>query len=126
MKLFQVSFYTAYTGSCPWANQIQARYLIMSIVTLSTIYHTIFVSILLLLCKGWSYARVSLGRDDLSTITLTMGAVYLIYSAFYVAVNIDGVQGMISALLNSLYLVLMIVVMKNALEVRGLLRNQQK
>jgi len=38
LKLFQVTIYTAYTGSCPWDNQIQARYLLMALVTLSTIY----------------------------------------------------------------------------------------
>jgi hypothetical protein len=95
----------------------------MSIVTLSTIYHTLFVSVLLLLCKGWSYARSNLARDDLSTITLVMGAVYLIYSAYYVAVNIDGIQFTMTLLLNSLYLMLMLIVMKNAIETRRLLKN---
>lgn len=98
----------------------------MSIVTLSTIYHTLFISVLLLLCKGWSYARSNLARDDLSTITLVMGAVYLIYSAYYVAVNIEGIQFMMTLLLNSLYLMLMVIVMKNAVETRRLLKNQQK
>ena len=98
----------------------------MSIVTLSTIYHTLFISVLLLLCKGWSYARSNLARDDLSTITLVMGAVYLIYSAYYVAVNIEGIQFMMILLLISLYLMLMVIVMKNAVETRRLLKNQQK
>lgn len=62
LKLAQVAIYTAYTGSCPWSNQIQARYLLMALVTLSTIYQTIFISLILLLSKGWSIARVTLSR----------------------------------------------------------------
>lgn len=73
---------------------------------------------MLLLCKGWSYARLNLTRDDLSTITLTMGVVYLIYSAFFVAVNIEGLKFMMSVLVNSLYVMLLILVMKNAFETR--------
>ena len=38
MKLLQVTIYTAYTGSCPWDNQMQARYLLMALVTLSTVH----------------------------------------------------------------------------------------
>ena len=53
MKLLQVTIYTAYTGSCPWDNQMQARYLLMALVTLSTVHQTIFISILLLLSKGY-------------------------------------------------------------------------
>lgn len=79
---------------------------------------------MLLLCKGWSYARVNLARDDLSTITLTMGIVYLIYSAFFVAVNVEGLKFMMQVLINSLYVMLLILVMKNALETRSLLKQQ--
>jgi len=124
LKLFQVAIYTAYTGSCPWTNQIQARYLLMALVTLSTIYQTIFISLILLLSKGWSIARNTLSRQDLSTITLMMGAIYLVYSAFYVSINIDGMKLFISVVLNGLYLVLTIVVLKNAFETRSLLLAQ--
>ena len=51
-----------------------------------------------------------------------MGAIYLVYSAFYVSINIEGMKLFISVVLNALYLVLWIVVTKNALETRGLLK----
>ena len=98
----------------------------MALVTLSTIYQTIFISLILLLSKGWSIARSSLARQDLSTITLMMGAIYLVYSAFYVSINIEGMKLFISVVLNALYLILMIIVLKNAIETRGLLRVQQQ
>ena len=74
----------------------------MALVTLSTIYQTIFISLILLLSKGWSIARSSLARQDLSTITLMMGAIYLVYSAFYVSINIEGMKLFISVVLNAL------------------------
>ena len=98
----------------------------MALVTLSTIYQTIFISLILLLSKGWSIARSSLARQDLSTITLMMGAIYLVYSAFYVSINIEGMKLFISVVLNALYLVLWIVVTKNALETRSLLKAQMQ
>jgi hypothetical protein len=84
------------------------------------------VSIVLLLSKGWGYARSSLSRDDLSSITVSMGAVYLIYSAYFVATTVDGLTSMVQLLLNSLYIILMAIVLKNAYESRALLKEQQR
>lgn len=89
MKLLQVASQAVFTGSCPWENQIQSKYLVMAIVTFSTIQQTVFISVILLLAKGWGYARQSLSRDDLSTITVVMGGVYLVYSAYFVTSAVD-------------------------------------
>ena len=51
-----------------------------------------------------------------------MGAIYLVYSAFYVSINIEGMKLFISVVLNALYLVLMVVVVRNAHETRKLLK----
>lgn len=126
MKLFQTINYAAFTGSCPWQNQIQAKYLVMSIVTISTIFQTIFVSMILLLSKGWGYARSNLSRDDLSSVTIAMGGVYLVYSAYFVASNIEGLTYFVQVLLNSLYVILLTVVLKNAFDTRQLLKEQQR
>lgn len=53
-----------------------------------------------------------------------MGAVYLTYSAYYVSINIAGMKLFIGFILNLLYLVLFIVVVKNTLETRSNLRIQ--
>ena len=55
-----------------------------------------------------------------------MGAIYLVYSAFYVSINIEGMKLFISVVLNALYLVLMVVVVRNAHETRKLLKAQQR
>jgi len=72
--------------------------------------------------KGWNVSRHTLSRNDLSSITLLMGAVYLAYSAYYVSMNIPGMKLFIGFILNLLYLVLFIVVVKNILETRSMLR----
>ena len=101
--------------------------MMMAIVTISTIYQTVFVSLVLLLSKGWMVSRASLSRNDLSTITLLMGAVYLTYSAYYVSINIQGMKLFIGVtcsrsrlqfVLNVLYLTLCVVVFKNSYETR--------
>lgn len=90
----------------------------MALVTISTIYQTVFIALILLISKGWTVARNNLSRNDLSSITLLMGAVYLTYSAYYVSINIQGMKFFIGFILNLLYLILLIVVVKNILETR--------
>jgi hypothetical protein len=117
-----VLIYGIYVGECPWINQIQARYMMMALVTISTIYQTVFIALILLISKGWNISRNSLSRNDLSSITLLMGAVYLTYSAYYVSINIAGMKLFIGFILNLLYLILFIVVVKNTMETRANLR----
>jgi hypothetical protein len=124
LKLLQVFIYGIYVGECPWVNQIQARYMMMALVTISTIYQTVFVALILLISKGWNVARTSLSRNDLSSITLLMGAVYLTYSAYYVSINIQGMKLFIGFILNILYLGLFVVVIKNTLETRQALQTE--
>jgi hypothetical protein len=62
----------------------------MMIVTMATVYQAILVTFLLLLSKGWKIARQSIRRNDISNFTITMGSVYLCYSAFYVSLSIPA------------------------------------
>ncbi len=62
-KVIRVSIYTLYISDCPWADQLTGRYLLMALVTVSTIYQTVFVAILLLISKGWVLIRINLTRQ---------------------------------------------------------------
>jgi hypothetical protein len=86
-KSLQLIIYTSYSANCPWQNQIEAKYLIMLFITTSTIYRTVFVTLLLLICKGWVIIRSSLSQRDVSTLTVLMGATYLCNSAYFVSIN---------------------------------------
>ena len=62
----------------------------MLIVTMATMYQAILITFLLLLSKGWKIARQSLRRSDISNFTIIMGAIYLVYSAYYVTLTIPA------------------------------------
>lgn len=53
---------------------------------------------------------------------MMMGAVYLTYSAYYVSVNVNGIKSLISMIINVLYIVLFVVVVKNSLKVLAVLK----
>lgn len=86
----------------------------MALVTVSTIYQTVYVSILLLIAKGWILVRTNLSRQQATSVTMLMGAVYLTYSAYYVSVNVNGIKNMIAMVINILYVILYFIVMRSA------------
>ena len=90
----------------------------MTLVTISTLYQTCYVAILLLMSKGWLVVRTELSRSDLSSITLLIGGVYLTYSAYYVAMNIASVRLFMGFILNIMYLLLFWVVFRNSYSTR--------
>jgi len=124
LKVFQVFIYAIYVGQCPWEDQIQARYQLMALVTIATIYQTLLVAVLLLIAKGWNIVRNQLSKNDLSSVTLLMGGVYLTYSAFYVSENVASMREIVSFFLNILYILLFYVVLTSILEVRASLKLQ--
>jgi hypothetical protein len=95
----------------------------MALVTLSTIYQTVFIALVLIISKGWNIIRNTLHRQDLSGITLMMGAIYLVYSAYYVSVNVEGMMTFLLVILNVLYIVLFAYVLKNTLQARLIIKH---
>ena len=120
--IIKASIYSLYIEDCPWQDQLTGRYLLMALVTVSTIHQTVFVSILLLISKGWVLIRSSLSRQQATSVTMLMGAVYLTYSAYYVSNHIESVRNLITMVLNLIYLSLFYVVVKNATNVLTVLR----
>ena len=75
----------------------------MALVTISTIYQTVNIAIIILISKGWLYVRSVLTKDDLSWLTMFMGLFYLTYSAMFVTANIPRMQLFIKVWMNCLY-----------------------
>lgn len=121
-KLLRIAIYTFYINDCPWNDHLTGRYLMMALVTVSTIYQTVFVAILLLISKGWILIRGSLSRQQATLTTMLMGAVYLTYSVYYVSVNVNGIKNLIGMVINILYIGLFIYVIRNSLSVLGTLK----
>lgn len=94
----------------------------MGLVTITTVYQTIFVALLLLISKGWILLRQGLTREQASNVTLLIGTVYLVYSAYYVSMNVQGVKNFLGFAINVLYVVLFVIVFKNCLQVLKILK----
>ena len=95
LKALEVFIFSIYISECPWSDaesQLSAKYLVMALISISTIYQTILLAVLLLLSKGWTLLRVTLTRGQATTLTILMGAIYLSYSAYYVAGTTSSVS----------------------------------
>eukprot|EP00347_Sterkiella_histriomuscorum_P016631 403352447 len=124
-KLLRISIYTFYISECPWTDQLTSRYLMMALVTVSTIYQTVFIAVLLLISKGWMITRTNLTRSQATMTTMLMGAVYLVYSAYYVSANMESVKNLIGMFINILYLGLYAFMMRNSMAVLTTLKYHQ-
>ncbi|CDW80448.1 UNKNOWN [Stylonychia lemnae] len=54
MGILQMLLYYFYLKQCPWTDQLDRKYMQMSFITISTIYQTLFVAVLMLISKGWA------------------------------------------------------------------------
>ncbi len=57
---------------------------------------------------------------------MLMGAVYLSYSAYYVSVNSPNIKNIIGMIINVLYVMLFIIVIRNSLEVLTVLKTHYR
>ena len=91
----------------------------MSLVTITTIFQTIHISIIILLSKGWLYVRSVLTKNDLSGLTMMMGIVYISYSAMFVSANIVSMQLFTKVWMNILYALIFLYVFCQCLDTKS-------
>jgi len=128
LKFLQLGTYTFYTAQCYWHNdtKVDIKYLLMIFVSTSTLFKTLSISIILLACKGWSIAKSSLSQGDMSTITVLMGATYLIYSSYYISLNIPNMQSSLTFSIYFLHFATFVVVVFNINKVLNFLQHQRR
>ena len=63
--------------------------------------------------KGWTYVRSILTKEDLSSVTIIMGAIYLSYSASFVTSSIPRMVIIMDTWMNLIYFGLFVYIMKN-------------
>ncbi|TNV81093.1 hypothetical protein FGO68_gene12974 [Halteria grandinella] len=76
LKLVKTFIFAQYASACPWNDQLSARYMMMALVTTSTIYQTTLITMFLLISKGWPLIRQSLNREEALHLMLMMGALW--------------------------------------------------
>ena len=66
-----------------------------------------------MLCKGWNTTNLLIDRNQATNLTLVMGVIYLVYSAYFLSSDFDGMKVFINFVLASLYLVLGVTNLKS-------------
>lgn len=93
-----------YYNSCPWISISGIQYLTIVQIALVTIFNTLFVGLCWFISKGWSIMRTTFSRDELSSITMTVGIFYLVYSAFFIASDIPSLKLVLTLVLIVMYI----------------------
>ena len=98
----------------------------MGLVTVSTVYQTIYVGMLLLISKGWTIMRDSLDRREEMIMLLLMSSVYMSYSAYYFSFGgFDTLRTITELVINFLYILLGFLVSRNTLKAIDILRDHR-
>ena len=88
LKFLSAVSYYLFLKRSPWIddeNEFFAKYLIMTLVTISSIYQSFIIGIVMVLSSGWSLLHFHMSRDYSTRVTVSMGITYLSYSAYYVS-----------------------------------------
>ena len=76
----------------------------MARISIITICYTVFIAVLYLLSKGWQLTVQQLNRNQATNLTMIMGAVYLLYSAYFLSVDFESIYNIMSIIIAILYL----------------------
>ena len=88
LKFLSAISYYLFLKQSPWItdeNEFFSKYLIMTLVTISSIFQSFIIGIIMVLSSGWSLLHFHMSRDYSTRVTVSMGITYLSYSAYYVS-----------------------------------------
>ena len=75
----------------------------MARISIITICYTVFIAIFYLLSKGWQLCVQQLNRNQATNLTMIMGAVYLLYSAYFLSMDIAQIYTYMTIAIACLY-----------------------
>lgn len=92
--------------ACPWLGPKgeNVRYLQIIQIALVTVFNTFFVGLCAFLSKGWALMRTQFNRDELSSMSMIVAVFYLVYSAYFIASDIESLKVIIVVLLSAMHL----------------------
>ena len=114
MMSLQILTYGLDFDTCPWvgASPDQA-YLKMGKVCTVTFSYTFIHAIFYVLCHGWSITDQQVGRDQATNLTMVMGVIYLIYSAYFLSADFQSWTEVVNIFVAAVYLCLGVVNLRN-------------
>lgn len=115
LKLIESMLVGADYHKCPWdsADIAEDAYIKMGKVTLITFTYTFLHALLYILCKGWNTTNQQVDRNQATNLTLVMGLMYLMYSAYFLSSEISGMKAIIDSGLAMIYFCLGLVNFKS-------------
>ena len=108
LKCLEDLLYYLKDRSCPWdsADVAQDAYLRMGQVTSVTFTYTFLHALLFMLSKGWNTTNQVVDRNQATNLTLVMGVIYLVYSAYFLSSDFPGMNEFVNAVLAFLYFII--------------------
>lgn len=81
-------------NACPWlgAQDPSEKYLEMARISIITIVYTVMLALLYIMSKGWQTLFFQMSRNQATSLTMIMGAVYLTYSAYFLSSDFTGIS----------------------------------
>lgn len=115
LKLLESLLYAIYFNECPWDNTEVAKeaYLRMAKVTNITFTYTFIHAFMFLLCKGWSTTTHQVDRNQATNLTMVMGLIYLVYSAYFLSSDFPDMQEFVNLILAVIYFILGMINLKS-------------
>lgn len=93
-KFFETMINGLYYNACPWlsAQEPSEKYIEMARISIITIVYTIMLALLYIMSKGWQTLIFQMSRNQATSLTMIMGAVYLTYSAYFLSSDFSGIS----------------------------------
>lgn len=108
LKGLESLLYAIDYNQCPWceSNLAAEAYLKMGKVTSVTFTYTFIHAFFYMLCKGWSITNHGVDRNQATNLTIVMGLVYLVYSAYFLSADFAGMMTFVNFVLAVIYFIL--------------------
>ena len=98
-------------------------------VTLSTVYQTLIIVFLVYLSRGWIMTsdggldldNLEAESQEMASLSLLVGAVYVLYCAYFLTLDLVWMQAVVGILLNTAYIFLLVKILKNCARTRQIL-----
>jgi hypothetical protein len=118
LKCMEVFLEGGYLSYCPFysVSNNGLQYMQMARISIITITYTVFLSYLYLICKGWQTTISQLSRNQATNLTMIMGGVYLMYSAFFLSIDFYTIFIIMNVCMVLLYAGLGYVYARNCIE----------
>ena len=102
------SLYGMDYNQCPWVEIDIATqaYLRMGKVTSVTFTYTFINAIYFLLCRGYATTVHAVNRDQATNLTMVMGIIYLLYSAYFLSSDFQSMAKVVNLMIAFVYFIL--------------------